>query len=184
MKKRSLRQHFIKIRASIEADSARAWSKQMAEYLLVELSRRSFNGTLFIYSAIKGEPDLLSHLRECEYPIALPRAMDSGAMDFHLWSASQQLSPGKFGIEEPSDGALLVFPCPGDVAIVPAVAIDAEGHRLGWGAGYYDRWLSAHRPKFLFIAGAVFPPCLSRNLFPNDPHDIAVDFCLKTDLSV
>lgn len=184
MEKDSLRQRFIKIRASIEAESARAWSKQMAEHLLVELSRRSFHGTLFLYSAIKGEPDLLSHLRECEHPIALPRAKASGAMDFHLWSASQQLFPGKFGVEEPSDDAPFVLPSPGDVVIVPAVAIDAAGHRLGWGAGYYDRWLSAHRPNFLFIAGAVFPPCLSRDLFPHDPHDIAVDFCLKTDLGV
>jgi len=184
MEKDSLRERFIKIRASIEAGSERVWSKQMAEYLLVELSRRSFNGTLFLYSAIKGEPDLLSHLRECGHRIALPRAKASGVMDFHLWSPNQNLNPGKFGIKEPHPFEPMLLPAQGDVAIVPALAIDSEGYRLGWGAGYYDRWLTSHRPKFLFVAGAVFPPCISRDPLPRDSHDIAVDFCLKTDRCV
>lgn len=75
-------------------------------------------------------------------------------------------------------------PSYGDVAVVPAIAIDLKGQRLGFGGGYYDRWLSAHRSRLKLIIGVVFPTCFSTEAFQSEPHDISVDLCLTGEQCV
>ena len=96
------------------------------------------------YHAHKGEADpaeLLARLVELGMCIAFPRitARDT-ALDFHIVPAGEILMPGSFGIPEP----LAHWPhaVPG-ILLVPLLAFDARGHRLGYGGGYYDRTLAA-----------------------------------------
>ena len=60
-----------------------------------------------------------------------------------------------------------------DVVFVPAAAVDRDGNRLGWGKGYYDRFLSGLDPS-TFVVAIVFDADILAHI-PTEPHDIGVD---------
>ena len=163
---------------------SRQWSAAQAGDLISRLRTSSFDGVIFLFSATSGEPDLLPFLSDSRWHLAIPRTSSDGQMEFKLWAPGEVLIAASFGIKEPVEGAITVVPRNGDVAVVPAVAIDSEGYRLGYGGGFYDRWLGEYRACFQFIAGAVFPPFRHPGVLPRESHDIPVDFCLKNSRSV
>lgn len=184
MLKSDLRKFYRKQRAQISREAAAQWSNEMAQDLLAKLRAANFDGVIFLFAPMQGEPDLLRVLMHHRYHLALPRSGPNGQMTFHLWFPPDPLIQGSLGILEPQAQAPEVFPASGDVAVIPALAVDEDGCRLGFGGGYYDRWLAEYRPLFRFVAVAIFPPFISQSKLPKDPHDVAVDFCLKTDRSV
>jgi 5-formyltetrahydrofolate cyclo-ligase len=184
MSKTTQRQHYRRLRDSIPADLAKLWSQQIVNDLLQNLSRRSLDGTIYLYHPLQGEPDLLSFLRQARLHIALPRVQFGANMTFHLWSPGDELIESSLGLMEPISTALEMIPKPGDVAVVPAIAIDQNGARLGFGGGYYDRWLSRHLQGLSLIVGVVFPPCFCSGSLKTEPHDIAVDLCLTGEQTV
>ncbi len=88
-----------------------------------------------------------------------------------------ELSPGKFGIREPSldvqhDTSRIIDPHTIDVFLVPGLAFDSSGNRLGWGGGYYD-WILSRAPQATKIALAF--SCQLDSRLPAQIHDIAMD---------
>lgn len=184
MSKEKFRQHFRKIREAISSDLAAEWSSQIASRLVRHLRQSSFEGTLFAFKSLRGEPDLLPYLSVLRSHVALPRIGISGSMNFHLWATGDRLVKSAFGVYEPLPEAVMVSPKMGDIILVPALAIDFNGRRLGFGGGYYDRWLARHRSAISQIIGVVFPPCFSTVPIISEPHDIAVDLCVMPGQSV
>jgi 5-formyltetrahydrofolate cyclo-ligase len=179
MTKQEARKFYREVRAKISPEAADLWSREMAESLGRRLREKAFDSVLFLYSSLPGEPDLLRYLPHGPYNIALPKTYPNGAMDFFLWFPCDELTEGSLGILEPGDDAVKVYPRKGDCAVVPALAVDPDGFRLGGGQGYYDRWLDEFKPRLLFTAAAVFPPCISAQPLPREPHDIPVDFLIS-----
>ena len=95
------------------------------------------------YHAIQDEADpalLLAALAKVGAVIAYPRmAQKNAALDFHRVAEGEALRPGFLNIHEPQAHWQKVIP---DVLLVPLLAFDARGHRLGYGGGYYDRTLA------------------------------------------
>jgi len=85
---------------------------------------------------------------------------------------------GCFGIEEPLGE--IVPPSQIDLMIVPGVAFDVSGHRLGRGKGFYDRFL-AECDTHIYSVGVCFPFQLVENL-PCEPHDQPVDIVITANL--
>ena len=100
--------------------------------------------TVFCYVSLPHEADTRAILADAwrrGKHVAVPRCRGNGQMDFYTVSSEDDLSPGSFGIPEPKDGCAILFPQDGDLCIVPCLAADERGFRLGYGGGYYDRFL-------------------------------------------
>jgi 5-formyltetrahydrofolate cyclo-ligase len=106
--------------------------------------------TLGAYLAFDGEPDLepaLLELRNDGFRIALPvlEGPIPPSMSLRIWTNQTPLQPNRFGIREPLAGKPVGLDAL-DVLLMPLVAYDARGVRLGVGGGYYDRLLSNRAP--------------------------------------
>lgn len=128
-----------------------------------------------LYSALPDEPNLRPLIDEVAGTkhLYLPRVLDDETMDFFAFSGWQTLEQsGSFGIYEPRLKEGAVHPRTLDLLIIPALAYDQAGYRLGRGKGYYDRYLlraqHAHR---LGVTFALHPI----EQLPYDPWDVPVE---------
>jgi 5-formyltetrahydrofolate cyclo-ligase len=107
------------------------------------------------YHALPDEADpalLLERLVELGCHIAYPRVAGKGLpLDFHRVPDGEVLAPGAFGIHEPLDSWPRAAP---DMLLVPLLAFDTSGHRLGYGGGFYDRTLTLLNVPAIGIAYA------------------------------
>ena len=136
-----LRAELRRIRAALDEDEQRDAARQVARRLL-ELDLLAGTGTLGTYLPTDGEMDpnlALDELRARGWTIALPIVEADRSMRFARWDADARLVPNRFGIDEPEPPLEAVSFDQLDVVLVPCVAVDLEGNRLGFGAGFYDR---------------------------------------------
>jgi 5-formyltetrahydrofolate cyclo-ligase len=121
------------------------------------------------YHAQRDEADpglLLQALARGGAQIAFPRVAGKGqSLAFHLVPDGEALQPAAYGIYEPLDHWPRAVP---DILLVPLLAYDDRGHRLGYGAGYYDRTLAA-LPKARAIGIAYAGQRM--DFLPHDAHD-------------
>jgi len=136
------------------------------------------------YAPIRSEIDpvpLMQSLARHGAALAMPAiSRPDAALAFRAWKQGETLVPGAFGISEPSATAAEVVP---DIVLVPLAAFDRAGHRIGYGAGYYDRTLEAlRRHKTLVAIGLAFTVQEIPQV-PALPHDVRLDYVLtETDL--
>ena len=127
------------------------------------------------YHALPDEADpalLMERLVELGCHIAYPRVVGKGLpLEFHRVPDGEVLAPGAFGIHEPLDIWPRVVPA---ILLVPLLAFDAAGHRLGYGGGFYDRSLAVLRVPAIGIAYAGQEVAS----LPGEPHDRTLDMVL------
>lgn len=129
------------------------------------------------YYPVRGEIDclpLLAALTGRGQRLALPVVRDDAFLDFRLWRPGGPLTPGRFGIPCPADGPV-VEP---DVLLVPLLAFDGRGHRLGYGAGHYDRVLAALRARRPVAAIGLAYDFQEIAAVPAQDHDQRLDWAL------
>ena len=130
--------------------------------------------TVLLYSALPDEvptQQLIDQLVAQGKTVLLPRVVSDTDMELRRYTGRHDLQAGAFGIMEPT-GALFTDYAAIDVAIVPGMAFDAAGHRLGRGKGYYDRFLS--RIPQVYKIGLCFSWQIVGEV-PCDAHDIVMD---------
>ena len=126
------------------------------------------------YHAHGGEADpalLLARLVEMGCAIAFPRVIRDQPLEFHHVPDGEVLEPGSFGIPEPLAHWPRAVP---DLLLVPLLAFDAQGHRLGQGGGFYDRTLAALKVPAIGIAYAG----QEVDSIPHETHDRTLDMVL------
>jgi 5-formyltetrahydrofolate cyclo-ligase len=94
---------------------------------------------------------------------------------FRRWLPGEPTIPGVWGIPRPTCDAPIVEP---DVLLVPLMAFDRKGYRLGYGGGFYDRTLELLRAKKTIIAIGVAYAAQEVDSVPHDSHDQALDFIM------
>lgn len=100
--------------------------------------------TVLVFYGTGREPDtvpLIQALLERGKRVALPVVLPHRGMEARQVLDLDRLVPNRFGIPEPEAGAPLIPKGEIGAALVPHLMVDREGYRLGWGGGYYDRWL-------------------------------------------
>lgn len=129
-----------------------------------------------IYWPADGEPDvrgLAAHARLHGKKLYLPVVGHGGNMCFRLWPRGATLHRNRYGIPEPVGGRRRVTATRLDLVVVPLVAFDDRGHRLGMGGGYYDRALAGTRRRPV-LAGAAFSFQQAPGV-PAQPWDVPLD---------
>jgi 5-formyltetrahydrofolate cyclo-ligase len=127
------------------------------------------------YGAMPEEVDatgIIETLWDRGVRVALPRVKGRRELELHWHERERDLCTGAYGLREPCENAPVAQPSEIDVVLVPGVAYDAECHRLGLGAGYYDTLL-ARLPEHTTTIGIAF-----------DEQVVGVVPCGKKDRSV
>jgi 5-formyltetrahydrofolate cyclo-ligase len=131
------------------------------------------------YSPIRSEIDPVPLMRKLAVPgvqLALPVIMAGDQpLKFRAWSPGDRLQRGRLGILEPSADAKEVIP---DILLVPLAAFDRAGHRIGYGAGHYDRTLEQLRKLKAITAVGIAAAVQEVEAVPTLSHDAALDYVL------
>ena len=115
--------------------------------------------------------ELLKRGKRVVYPVCLPgRQMETRAV-----SHAEELVPGRFGIPAPDEGCPIVPKEEIGVVLVPCLMCDRAGYRLGYGGGYYDRWLVGYEGFTVCIC----PRERLTDELPRDGFDIPVQLVLS-----
>ena len=129
------------------------------------------------YCEVRGELDVsftLARLAARGQSLCLPVIEDSDKpLGFRKWAPGDMLERGRYGIDIPLAAAPVLVP---DTVLVPLVAFDANGDRLGYGAGYYDRTLEQLRQsnKALQVIGIAYALQQVESIAP-ESHDQKLD---------
>jgi len=134
------------------------------------------------YRPIRGEIDpsqLMAKLHQEGAELALPCVVaKEAALVFRAYAPEHALVTGRYGIAEPAPERGALTP---DVILVPLVAFDGSGQRLGYGAGFYDRTLAGlRRSKAVIAVGLAFSMQRIAHV-PATSHDVALDYVLTED---
>ena len=121
--------------------------------------------------------EILKKLEKLGNQISLPVTKKKNQMDYFEWSFSEPLNVGKMGVPEPYKKRK-VYP---DILFVPLVAYDNYKYRLGYGGGYYDRYIEKiSKIKKILTIGLAFSS-QKVNKLPIDNHDKKLDFILTNN---
>ena len=171
-RKQSLRALALAARARLAPEAAAAAGDAATRHLIPVLSS-SPGQTVSVFWPLPGEIDtrpLLMRLHAGGHPVLLPRVQGRGRpLALHRWQPGAALVAGRLGLQEPRAEDPTGVP---DIVVTPLVAFDALGHRLGYGAGFYDRtfaMLEAMGARPLRVGFAF--ACQEVDAVPVDAHD-------------
>lgn len=183
MTKKEARQYFRDKRAAISANQMEKWK----DLLLIHFQQANlpFLHTVHSYLPIEGkkEPDPEALIRYLEFTnpgirMIVPKIIDQENM-VHVWvNDNTAYVPNDLGILEPAEGEL-TDPVELDLVFVPLLAFDQEGNRVGYGKGYYDRFLASCRPDVIKIGLSFFPPV--DKIDDKDEWDVPLTCCITPE---
>ena len=172
MNKSEIRKKILEIR---KLNSGRNF-KISLKFLLKILKRSKINGkNIGGYYPYNYEVDTIKILNEFEklnYQILLPKIKKNFKMDFFQWSSSNPLIINKYGIPEPTS-VKVRYP---DILLVPLVAFDKYLYRIGYGGGFYDRYIKRLKNKKNIITIGLAYSFQKIKKVPINKYDIQLDF--------
>jgi 5-formyltetrahydrofolate cyclo-ligase len=182
MTKSELRKLYLKKRSSLTAAQIAESSQRIADRFFgtIDLSEMR---TLHCFLSIGKFNELAtSPIYEqiwSDFPsvrTAAPRiGVESGHMESVVFTAETQHSESTWGIREPAAGEI-IEPAEIDVVLVPLLCFDMTGHRVGYGKGFYDRFLSKCRADCLKVGLSYFPPV--SQITDTTVYDVVMDLCI------
>ena len=177
-KKKQLRKELMKRESELAPEYIDASNVGIAKNLLSLPEFQAATRIMFFYS-IWNEPDtikLMEHAYSLGKTVALPEMLGAGVMKAREVKSLNELKPAVFNIPAPTPDMPELSPQELDFILVPSVAYDRCGYRLGHGGGYYDRFLLC---TSAFKCGIAREEMLI-NAVPRGKYDAAVD-CLVTE---
>jgi 5-formyltetrahydrofolate cyclo-ligase len=160
MNKAQWRTQCLSQRKQLSAQNVQERSLALGSHLAAHLENH--HRVILAYVAFRQEPDLRSLFETVPCTWAIPRTVGRTLM-WHCYDP-EHLTIGNYGIPEPQLDCPAIDPSMATLVLVPALACDHQGFRLGYGGGYYDRFLESYPLPTLGI-------CFSDFIFPELPRD-------------
>jgi 5-formyltetrahydrofolate cyclo-ligase len=180
MNKDELRKIFLTKRLALSEQEHRALSSKISDLFFHTFDLSRINHLhVFIPIKSKQEPDtwiMINRIRK-DFPhirLVVPR-VKGDEMENIFFENNHQLGDTKWGMMEPKLG-LNVPPVDIDMVIVPLLAVDQQGHRIGYGKGYYDRFLKLCRPDCIKVGVSFFEP--EEAIKEKSSEDVLLNGCL------
>jgi 5-formyltetrahydrofolate cyclo-ligase len=176
--KPELRRAALARRALLPAAARAAFSARLTAEGAA-LARRFRAGAVSAFYPVRDEPDTLALLELLAgegVATALPITVARGQpLIFRRWRPGEPTVAGQMRIPEPGPDAAALDP---DLLFVPLAAFDRRGHRIGYGAGHYDRTLARLRALKPIVAVGVAYGVAEIAAAPDEPHDQRLDYVL------
>lgn len=182
MDKKILRKRLIERRKSLDKAEKAKWDKIISEKIIKSDCFKKAEQVL-VFSSTDDEFDtryIIERCRESYKRVFYPRCIDKdGNMSFFKVDSVGDLTFGSFGILEPKETCKKYIPQDNDLVIVPCLSADKQKNRIGYGKGYYDRFLKDFN-------GVSISPCydiLLEDEIPTDKYDMQINI-IVTDKEV
>ncbi|MFQ9873345.1 MAG: 5-formyltetrahydrofolate cyclo-ligase [Oscillospiraceae bacterium] len=187
--KKNLRAHYKELRRGFAPQDKLQRDRRIAARVRRLYQYRNA-GTVLCYMSTPIEVDTLEFIERAWADgkrVAVPRCIENTRlMDFYYIRCMQDVAPRTFGVLEPiPERCEKVEDFSGSICLVPGLAFDRQGYRLGYGKGYYDRFLDRYPcPKI----GIIYGECVQNRLIHGRfdvPVDLLVtqDYIRRTDLN-
>lgn len=186
--KKNLRTVYLKKRNEMEPEKRKAASAKIKNWVFAN-KRFKVAKTVFVYASYKSEvetKEIIQGALRMGKRVAVPK-VNGAEMEFYEIQSWEELFPGYQGILEPQiSGEEPVTPVDSDVMLLPGAVFDRKGGRIGYGGGYYDRYLDriistyGHCPYLMALS---FACQISPKKIPAEEHDKKMD-CILTERRV
>ncbi|MCB9235438.1 MAG: 5-formyltetrahydrofolate cyclo-ligase [Bacteroidia bacterium] len=182
--KDDIRKQALQIRKEFTDDQVRVKSARMFEFWKMKFPLKGMHFVHLFLSIDKfKEPQtsfFLDHIRSHhpEIRIVVPLTdSKKGVLRHQLLDPGEKVKANSWGIPEPTHDNQIVLPNSIDMVLVPLLAFGSNGHRIGYGKGFYDKFLVNTRPDCLKI-GLCFEMGRINAPLPADQHDVALDWVI------
>ncbi|MBF0893472.1 MAG: 5-formyltetrahydrofolate cyclo-ligase [Atopobium sp.] len=179
LEKQRLREERLAAREALSEQERSVLDERITQKLLVT-SEYSEATTVLTYVSVSSEVSTRMFI-ECALrdgkTVAVPRCLPGHCLEFVAIASVEQLVAAPFNLLEPAKElpAVTEDQKNNSICIVPALLVDTKGYRLGYGAGFYDRFLSTYPGKKICFA---YQQNLSREMLPHTAFDVAVDMVI------
>ena len=174
MNKSQIRKKISKIRKYKSSNNLKIDFKSLLQILKKRRIKGKTFGGYYPYNYEIDDVQILDKLEKYDYSITLPKIKKNFQMDFFKWSTKDPLMINKYGIPEPISNKIK-YP---DVLLVPLVAYDKSFNRIGYGGGFYDRYIKkVKKIKKITTIGLAYSFQKIKKV-PINEYDIKLDFII------
>ena len=178
MNKSEIRKKILKIRRINNDKNRKIDFKSIIKILKKSKIAGTVIGGYYPYNYEVNPIEIFKKLEKFSYHLTLPKIRKNYHMDFFQWSTKDPLEINKYGIPEPVS-EVVKFP---NILLVPLVAFDKDRNRIGYGGGFYDRYIKKlKRKKKILTIGLAYSYQKVKKI-PITKHDIQLDFIVKANI--
>ena len=174
MNKTEIRKKILGIRRKNDEKKLQINFQDICRILQKSKSVGKIVGGYYPYNFEVDTTKILKQFEKKKYLITLPKIKKNFQMDFFQWSSNEPLSINKYGIPEPISGKAM-YP---DILLVPIVAFDKNLNRIGYGGGFYDRYIKRVKKKKNIITIGLAYSFQKVKEIPINKYDIKLDFII------
>ena len=179
LEKQRLREERLAAREALSVQERSVLDDRITQKLLAT-SEYAEATTVLTYVSVSSEVSTRMFI-ECALrdgkTVAVPRCLPGHCLEFVAIASLEQLVAAPFNLLEPAKElpAVTEDQKNNSICIVPALLVDTKGYRLGYGAGFYDRFLSTYPGKKICLA---YQQNLSQTMLPHTTFDVAIDLVI------
>lgn len=173
--KHYLRNRFLKERKGLKNRLNKKFSQRICSRLASQLEGQEQH--ILLYYPIRAEPNVLlleEHMKGSKAKFYLPRCVNNSEMEIVPYKRGDVLTPDHMKIPSLNQEIEAVEAACLTTILVPGLSFDRDGHRLGYGKGYYDRFLAEFGAEVLKV-GVCFSFQMSQKSLPSQKHDFQID---------